>query len=51
MAEGVAYGLSHMHQQGFVHCDLKTENILMVDGTAKISDFGISLGECATMYG
>ncbi|CAA0815279.1 mitogen-activated protein kinase kinase kinase 21 [Striga hermonthica] len=39
-------GLRHIHGLGYVHSDLKLENVLLVaendDFTAKISDFGLS---------
>ncbi|MHC4753921.1 MAG: serine/threonine-protein kinase [Planctomycetota bacterium] len=39
----VANGLNAMHQQGFVHCDIKTNDILMNKaGTVKIIDLGQS---------
>ncbi|GAA5940863.1 hypothetical protein JCM10213_007988 [Rhodosporidiobolus nylandii] len=37
-------GLSYLHEQGVVHCDLKAANILSNKrGVAKLSDFGVSL--------
>lgn len=39
----IAWGLSHAHYKGLIHQDVKPENILMMhDGTAKITDFGLS---------
>eukprot|EP00028_Trichosphaerium_sp_Am-I-7-wt_P010355 CAMPEP_0168521026 /NCGR_PEP_ID=MMETSP0405-20121227/8406_1 /TAXON_ID=498012 /ORGANISM="Trichosphaerium sp, Strain Am-I-7 wt" /LENGTH=252 /DNA_ID=CAMNT_0008542157 /DNA_START=261 /DNA_END=1016 /DNA_ORIENTATION=+ len=40
----VATGLAHIHEQGFVHRDIKQENILMCkDPVAKITDFGLAI--------
>ncbi|WJX55398.1 hypothetical protein P8452_41174 [Trifolium repens] len=36
-------GLKHVHENGFVHCDVKLQNILVFeDGNVKISDFGLA---------
>lgn len=37
----VCQGLSVIHQMGVSHRDIKPDNVLMVNGIAKISDFGI----------
>ena len=43
-----AWGLHHVHQQGLIHQDVKPSNIMMVpDGTAKFTDFGLAKGRAA----
>ncbi|KAJ1411976.1 Serine/threonine-protein kinase, active site, partial [Sesbania bispinosa] len=39
----VIEGLMHIHKNGFVHCDVKLQNILVFDdGEIKIADFGLA---------
>ncbi|KAI3507490.1 hypothetical protein L1887_22477 [Cichorium endivia] len=43
----ILLGLTHIHKKGYVHCDLKPDNILLInnssDGfTAKIGDLGLT---------
>ncbi|EOA19051.1 hypothetical protein CARUB_v10007712mg [Capsella rubella] len=39
----IVKGLCHIHKNGFSHCDLKLENVLVFgDGDVKISDFGLA---------
>lgn len=40
--EQVALALAHMHSRGFVHADMKPQNIMVADGMAKIIDLGQS---------
>lgn len=46
--DGILAGLSACHDAGVVHCDIKPENIMLVeggvDGQVKIVDFGIAQG-------
>ena len=43
IAKQIAAGLSHAHQNGIIHRDIKPQNILMKENlTCKITDFGIA---------
>lgn len=43
-SKGIAMGLACLHENGFIHCDLKCANVLVFsDQVAKIADFGLSL--------
>jgi WD40 repeat protein/serine/threonine protein kinase len=38
-----AWGLQHAHDKGLIHKDVKPANVMMTsDGTAKVTDFGLS---------
>ncbi|MDT0447901.1 serine/threonine-protein kinase [Streptomyces hesseae] len=40
---GICEGLAHLHATGWVHGDLKPENVLlMADGSVRLSDFGLA---------
>jgi eukaryotic-like serine/threonine-protein kinase len=39
----VLNGLEELHQLGFVHRDLKPQNVLLIGGVWKLSDFGLIL--------
>lgn len=39
----IAAALSHLHELGIIHCDLKPENIMLTEeGAVKLLDFGIA---------
>ena len=43
IAREVASALDYAHRHGVIHRDIKPANILLQDGTALVSDFGIAL--------
>ena len=40
--QDLARGVGHVHANKLAHCDLKSPNVLLIDGRAKLCDFGIS---------
>ena len=36
-------GIVYLHENGFIHRDIKTKNILIKNGKAKIADFGLTI--------
>jgi serine/threonine-protein kinase len=46
IAREVGDGLDYAHRAGFVHRDVKPENILFADGHAMLADFGIARAFC-----
>ncbi|GLV82955.1 hypothetical protein Slala03_26440 [Streptomyces lavendulae subsp. lavendulae] len=40
---GIIEGLAHLHRSGWVHGDLKPDNVLLMrDGSVKLADFGLA---------
>ncbi|MFJ8647764.1 serine/threonine-protein kinase [Streptomyces sp. NPDC093546] len=43
LVAGICEGLAHLHRSGWVHADLKPENVLLGEnGSVKLSDFGLA---------
>lgn len=39
---GILAGLDYLHRAGLIHRDLKPENVLLQDGIARLTDFGLA---------
>ncbi len=43
MGEQVADGITHLHDQGVYHCDIKPSNLIWTDEGARIIDFNVAV--------
>jgi len=51
LMEKLARAVSHCHQLGIIHCDLKPENIMISpEGNLKVIDFGLSMRLDSSVY-
>ncbi|MFQ6645086.1 hypothetical protein Gotur_020462, partial [Gossypium turneri] len=49
-ARSILKGLNFIHSKGFVHCDIKLQNVLLFgNGDVKIADFGLAKRKGANM--
>lgn len=44
-ARSIVLGLSHVHKKGYVHCDLKPQNVMMVSSCSKNGGFNAKIGD------
>lgn len=48
----ICEGTKHIHGAGHMHCDLKTDNVLLMEnGSAKIADFGCAAPNASRALG